>query len=247
MKKTLKTLSALLTYPTEDLQHAVPVMQTALDEEGCLPEKHRDWLDRILEELATGDLFDCQERYVLLFDRTRSLSLHLFEHVHGESRDRGQAMVDLQQLYETNGLYLKERELPDFIPLFIEFLSTLSIDQAQPLLAEPAHIFEAIRMRLEKRKSTYSSVFSALQILVDEKPNKATVDAMLAQPDPDPNDLEALDAAWEDEEVKFGPDAMACGKDNLSAKLRAGQRLAPGVEPPEPKRPIITYTSTNRA
>lgn len=247
MKKTLKILSALLTYPTEDLRRAVPDMRAALDEEGCLPEKNRDRLDRILEDLATRDLFDCQERYVLLFDRTRSLSLHLFEHIHGESRDRGQAMVDLQQLYESKGLYLKERELPDFIPLFIEFLSTLPADQAVPLLAEPAHIFEAIRMRLKKRKSTYSSVFSALQILAREKPNKAHVDAMLSEPDPDANDLEALDAAWEDEEVKFGPDAMACGKDNLSAKLRAGQRPAPGIESPKPKRPIITHTPSNRA
>lgn len=106
MRKTLKILSALLTYPTAEMQSAVPEMRRALDEEAWLPQKNRDRLDRILEEIKTGDLYDLQERYVLLFDRTRSLSLHLFEHVHGESRDRGQAMVDLMSLYERHGLVM---------------------------------------------------------------------------------------------------------------------------------------------
>ena len=100
MTQTLKVLSALLSYPTAELQAAVPEMRAALDAEARLPPKNRDRLERMLEELASGDLYDLQERYVLLFDRTRSLSLHLFEHVHGESRDRGQAMVDLKALYE---------------------------------------------------------------------------------------------------------------------------------------------------
>ncbi len=247
MKKTLKVLSALLSYPTEDMVAAIPELRAALDEEGCFPEKNRDRLDRIIEELATNDLYDMQERYVLLFDRTRSLSLHLFEHVHGESRDRGQAMVDLQQLYETHDLQPRKKELPDFVPLFLEFLSMLPADEARSMLAEPVHIFEAIRMRLKKRKSAYSSVFSALSILAKQKPNKETVEALLSEPDPDPNDLEALDAAWQDEEVKFGPEAMAeCGKDTLSSKLRAGNRAAPGVEWPEAKRTVFTHTPTNR-
>src|SRR5690606_9876660 len=106
MKNTLKALSALLTYPTAELQAAVPEMRSAIELEGILPQKCRLEMNRILEELATWDLYELQERYVLLFDRTRSLSLNLFEHVHGESRDRGQAMVDLKTLYERHGLEL---------------------------------------------------------------------------------------------------------------------------------------------
>ena len=121
MRKTLKVLSALLTYPTAELQAAVPEMRAALDAENRLPQKNRHRIDRILEELANGDLFDLQERYVLLFDRTRSLSLHLFEHVHGESRDRGQAMVDLKALYERHGLFMSSSELPDHLPLSWSF------------------------------------------------------------------------------------------------------------------------------
>jgi len=250
MRKTLKVLSALLTYPTAQLQAAVPEMRAALDAENRLPQKNRDRVDRILEELANGDLFDLQARYVLLFDRTRSLSLHLFEHVHGESRDRGQAMVDLMALYEQHGLAMTSSDLPDHLPLFLEFLSELPETEAQDLIEQTAHVLEAIRQRLKKRKATYSSVFSCAQALAHAKPQDAVVTALMGEPDEDPNDLAALDAAWEEEEVVFGPGAAAasqCGKDGIAAKVRAARRPAPDMPPSTPKRPVITYSQSNRA
>jgi nitrate reductase delta subunit len=250
MRRTLKILSALLAYPTAELQTAVPDMRVALDADGCLPQKNRDRLDRILEEIATGDIYDLQERYVLLFDRTRSLSLHLFEHVHGENRDRGQAMVDLKALYERHGLFLASSELPDYLPLFLEFLSEIPQAEARELLDEVAHVLEAIRLRLKKRNVTYTSVFSCAQVLAHARPQTEVVAALMSEPDEDPNDLAALDAAWEEEEVTFGPAAAAaaqCGKDGLAAKLRAARRPAPGVPAPEPKRPVVTYSPSNRA
>ena len=250
MRRTLKVLSALLSYPTAELQAAVPEMRKALDAEARLPEKNRDRIDRILEELVSGDLYDLQERYVLLFDRTRSLSLHLFEHVHGESRDRGQAMVDLKALYERHGLSMSSSELPDHLPLFLEFLSQIPEPETQELLEETAHVLEAIRLRLKKRKSTYSSVFSCAQALAHVKPQTDVVTALMGEPDEDPNDLAALDAAWEEEEVTFGPAAAAaaqCGKDGLASKIRAARRPAPGMPVQEPRRPVVTYTPANRA
>jgi nitrate reductase molybdenum cofactor assembly chaperone NarJ/NarW len=250
MRKTLKVLSVLLSYPTPELQSAVPEMRAALDAEACLPQKNRDRLDRILEEIATGDLYDLQERYVLLFDRTRSLSLHLFEHVHGESRDRGQAMVDLKALYEQHGMAMNSSELPDHLPLFLEFLSQIPQAEARDLLDETSHVLEAIRLRLKKRKVLYSSVFSCAQALARAKPQSDVVAALSDEVAEDPNDLAALDAAWEEEEVTFGPGAAAvaqCGKDGLGAKLRAARRPAPGMPAPEPKRPVVTYGQSNRA
>ncbi len=250
MRKTLKVLSALLTYPSAELQAAVPQMRAALDAEARLPPKNRDRIDRILEELATGDLFDLQERYVLLFDRTRSLSLHLFEHVHGESRDRGQAMVDLKALYEQYGLAITSNDLPDHLPLFLEFLSETTEAEAQDLIEQTAHVLEAIRLRLEKRNVPYSSVFSSIQVLAHAKPQDSVVAALMGEPDEDPNDLAALDAAWEEEEVRFGPGAAAasqCGKDGIAAKLRAARRPAPNMPQPTPKRPVVTYSQSNRA
>jgi nitrate reductase delta subunit len=250
MRKTLKVLSALLSYPTVELQAAVPELRAALDSEARLPRHNRDRLERLLEEVGTGDLYDLQERYVLLFDRTRSLSLHLFEHVHGESRDRGQAMVDLRAVYERHGLAMSSSELPDHLPLFLEFLSEIPEAEAQELLEETSHVLEAIRLRLKKRKVAYSSVLSCAQALAHAKPQTEIVAALMGEADEDPNDLAALDAAWEEEEVTFGPAAAAaaqCGKDGLAAKLRAARRPAPGVPVSEPKRPIITTSASNRA
>ncbi|MCL4766544.1 MAG: nitrate reductase molybdenum cofactor assembly chaperone [Hyphomicrobiaceae bacterium] len=246
MKKTLKVLSAVLSYPTAELQAAVPEIRAALDQEARLPQKCRDRTDRILDQLATWDLYELQERYILLFDRTRSLSLSLFEHVHGEGRDRGQAMVDLKQLYERHGLELASNELPDYLPLFLEFLSVIPEAEARELLGETAHILEAIRQRLKKRKAPYSSVFSSLQALSRSAPASEILDAMLAAPDDDPDDLEALDAAWVDEEVKFGPGAATeCGTDDIAARIRAARRPAAGVEQNtgRGKRPVVTYTT----
>jgi nitrate reductase delta subunit len=234
---TFKALSALLSYPTAELQQAVPELAAALDGEALISASIRRQLDLLLLEIARGDLYDLQEQYVLLFDRTRSLSLHLFEHVHGESRDRGQAMIDLKSLYESKGLELDAAELPDYVPLFLEFLATQPRAEAYELLGQPAHIFSALAERLRKRYSGYEAVFLSLVALATAKPKGEDISALLAQPDPDANDLEALDAAWEDEPVNFGPNASSC-KDTLIEKIRAGRRPAPGVAQPA-TRPVM--------
>jgi nitrate reductase molybdenum cofactor assembly chaperone NarJ/NarW len=122
--RTLKVLSALLTYPTPELIAAADELKVVIAREGVLPRTHAAGVTALIDDLASRDLFDAQERYILLFDRTRSLSLHLFEHVHGESRDRGQAMVDLIKLYEDGGYEPTAAELPDFLPLFLEYAAT---------------------------------------------------------------------------------------------------------------------------
>lgn len=236
MTRTLKALSALLSYPSAELQNAVPELVSAIDEEALLSAAVRGQLEELINELATGDLYDLQERYVLLFDRTRSLSLHLFEHVHGESRDRGQAMIDLKSMYENGGLEIEAAELPDFAPLFLEFLSTRPRGEAYELLGQPAHIFAALAERLRKRRSAYEAVFRALTALAAAKPKADDLSALLSEPDPEATDLAALDAAWEDEPVSFGPNAGNGCKDGLIAKIRAGRRPAPGVAEAVPQR-----------
>jgi nitrate reductase delta subunit len=237
MTRTFKVLSALLSYPTASMQMAMPEFADAIDREALLPAAIRRQLRTLLDELATGDLYDLQERYVLLFDRTRSLSLHLFEHVHGESRDRGQAMVDLKAMYENAGLVIAANELPDYVPLFLEFLSTRPLAEARELLGQTAHILAALAERLGRRQSNYRAVFDALVAIASEAPRRDIVDELLKSPDTDPMDLAALDAAWEEEEVRFGPGAQgqgACGHEGLIAKLRHARRA---VDPaPSPLR-----------
>ncbi|MES2711716.1 MAG: nitrate reductase molybdenum cofactor assembly chaperone [Pseudomonadota bacterium] len=246
--RTLKVLSALLTYPTPDLVAAGPELRAVLDRDAVLPRRERAALDALIADLAACDMYDAQERYILLFDRTRSLSLHLFEHVHGESRDRGQAMVDLIKVYEDGGFSPTTAELPDFLPLFLEYAATRAPADAIELIGQPGHVFAALRERLAKRSSPYEAVFAALAALSRAKLDAAALAALRAEPDPEPDDLEALDAAWEEEEVTFGPASAssACGTDTLAAKLRQAGRPAPGLEPPPGQRPrtIVTHRTT---
>lgn len=241
--KTLKCLSALLCYPTGELRAALGEIAAVLDREGLLSRANRAAVQCLIDDLAGRDLIDAQERYVLLFDRTRSLSLHLFEHVHGESRDRGQAMVDLLRVYEEGGYAPTAGELPDFLPLFLEFASTCEPKAAIDLLAQPAHVLAALRERLAKRKSPYAAVFAALVALARAKPDAETLERLLAEPEAEPDDLAALDAQWQDEEVTFGPGAAdACGRDGLAAKLRQARRPAPGIgRKSQGSRTIVTH------
>ena len=117
--KTFKVLSALLGYPTEELIAAAPEFAAVLKTEKFLSSTRRQAVEALIDEIAAGDVYELQERYGLLFDRSKTLALHLFEHVHGESRDRGQAMVDLKAMYEEAGLFIAANELPQSIEKFL--------------------------------------------------------------------------------------------------------------------------------
>ncbi len=235
MMRTFKVLSALLSYPTEALIEAAPEFPAVLDAEKLVPAACRGAVDALIEEIAAGELYDLQERYGLLFDRSKTLALHLFEHVHGESRDRGQAMVDLKAMYENAGLTIAANELPDYVPLFLEFLSTQPVAEARELLGQTAHIFAALAERLGRRQSSYKAIFDALVAIPAEAPRRDIVDELLKAPDTDPMDLVALDAAWEEEEVRFGPGAQgqgACSHEGLIAKLRHARRAVDPASSP---------------
>lgn len=212
MTNAFKALSLLLSYPTAELKMAADDIRSVICEgvEGPIWALHK--LDCLIEDLNSLDLYELQERYVFLFDRTRSLSLYLFEHVHGESRDRGQAMVDLKALYEQAGLEIDARELPDFLPLFLECLSLLPAAEARALLAEPVAVITALKERLTKRKSHYAPIFALLEAMAAAAPSANELAELRSAPDDDPNDFAALDAAWEDEPVIFGPDQAGCPK-----------------------------------
>ena len=165
---TLKVLSRLLTYPGAELAGASAAITGALEAEALLDADARAALAPLVTALADDDLYDLQEAYVSLFDRTRRLSLHLFEHVHGESRDRGQAMVGLAALYQKAGLSISANELPDFLPLFLEYAATRPLPEVQSLLGDVDHILAALEGRLAERGSRYAAVFTALRGLAGD-------------------------------------------------------------------------------
>lgn len=209
MDRSLKALSLLLSYPTRELQEAAPEIGGVLAAETRLTAAARRALRPLMEEIGGGDLYDIEERYVGLFDRSRTLSLNLFEHVHGESRDRGGAMVDLVETYRAGGFEPATSELPDHLPVLLEFLATQPAPEARGILADAAHILAAVGERLERRESPYAAVFAALVQLAGATADREAVAELLETPDDDPNDLEALDAVWQESEVLFGPDPAA--------------------------------------
>lgn len=204
--RTLKAISLILSYPTTELQAAMPEISAVILSDTRMTTALRRSLSPILDALSESDIYDLQETYVALFDRSRTLSLNLFEHVHGESRDRGGAMVSLVETYREAGFDPATSELPDHLPVLLEFLAMRPFSEMQEILTDAAHILEALSTRLIRRESAYASVFAALLQIAKAKPNKVALAEMLEQPDDDPDDLEALDAVWEESEVTFGPD-----------------------------------------
>lgn len=218
--QSLRALSALLCYPTAETMAALDELSAVLRSDPLLPPDRLAALDTFIAELRTLPLLDAEERYVTLFDRNRSLSLHLYEHVHGESRDRGQAMVRLATLYALHGLEVTARELPDYLPLYLEFLSQPPDRAARSMLAEAAHVIAALATKLEARHSRYAAVLRAVEALAAQAPRIEQVNEALTALDPAADSPAALDAAWEEEAVRFNAGAAvndmagaaACGR-----------------------------------
>ena len=189
MNGTLRVLSALLGYPGAETRRDLPEMRDMLRRESALPMARLDELESFMASLAAQDPLDAEADYVALFDCGRATSLHLFEHVHGESRDRGPAMVDLAKTYEEAGLLLASGELPDYLPLVLEYASTQPKHAARAFLGEIAHIVNAIHAAVAARGSAYAAPLAAIIELAGEKvlavvPERdAPVDESWAEPE----------------------------------------------------------------
>jgi nitrate reductase delta subunit len=219
MIKTLKILGALLTYPTEDMIKVLPEMMEELVSEKWLPEKSLHEISKLAEALQSEDIYDLQETYVALFDRTPSLSLYMFEHIHGDSRDRGQALVDLDEVYRDTGLYNDSEHTPDYLPLFLEYLALLPAGEAKENLEGPSDVFVALAARLKKRDSLYSSVIEALPVLCGRKPDKDLVRKALETADGHIPSQKEMDDVWE-EQFAMEVSSATAGADGDCPKAR---------------------------
>ena len=217
LSHSLRVLSALLSYPDAQLRRHLPEMSDLMRDERALSLSRRLELDALMDALRSGDPLQTEADYVELFDRGRSTSLHLFEHVHGDSRDRGPALIDLGQTFEAAGLVLVEGELPDYLPAVLEFVSTQPPREARAFLGEMAHIFNAIFGALQQRESAYASVLGALLDLAGEK----------AQPVKPPVE-QALDESWAEPVVFDGCSSKGQAKPNEVQPIHIvrGARLA---------------------
>ena len=229
---TFKALGALLDYPTAELQQAADEIEQALAEERALPAAELDGVRAFVDRLRGGEIMDLQEYWIGVFDRSKRLALHLYEHSYGESRDRGQEMVNLALVYRMNGFELNASEMPDYLPLFLEFLSVIPEVHARRYLTDAIEIIEALRVRLEERDSTYAALLGALVTLASRHADEAEVEAILASEPQDPKDLEELDREWAEDPVDFSagsalkdcPYAGVAARDRATELARAGAK-----------------------
>ena len=209
MTLTLRVLAHLLSYPGAGLREHLQPMREALHSERALGSGRLAELDALINRLQSDPALETEAAFVELFDRGRGTALHLFEHVHGDSRDRGPAMVDLIKTYEQAGLYMAPDELPDHLTVVLEYASTQPPAAASAFLGEISHILQVIFGALSKRESAYASVLAAVIELAGEKvpavrfsaltgkPAKADTALASAQAEP------SLDESWE-EPLAFG-------------------------------------------
>lgn len=208
----LNLLSHLLDYP----QHSVYTHELEIRDiiaEADLDRELKRKLERFLNVYTAMPLLEWQAEYDGLFERGRSLGLWLFEHVHGESRDRGQAMVDLTAKYREAGLEIAERQLPDYIPMFLEFLATQGDDNARLWLREVEHILALLQCRLESRNSPYAALFETLLAVANSELDLTAARKQVANEERD-DTRKAIDKEWQEEEVTFGADSLdaSCAK-----------------------------------
>lgn len=185
---TLRVLARLLSYPGAELRGHLDELREVLRREAALLPPRLAEVEALIESIASQSPLDAEADYVQLFDSGRRTSLQLFEHVHGDSRDRGPALVDLARTFEAAGLLLAEGEMPDYLPVVLEYASTQPPPEARAFLAEMAHILSAIYSALAKRRSRYAAVLGALIELAGEQvapmdvPEEEPVDATWAEP-----------------------------------------------------------------
>ena len=219
---TLRVLAALLSYPDAERRGHLPEMAQVLRAEHALPAGRLAELDALIGRLDGGEPLDIEADYVQIFDRGRATSLHLFEHVHGDSRERGPAMIDLAKTYENAGLFLAEGEMPDFLPVALEFASTQPPREARAFLAEMAHILNTIFAALQKRRSAYASVLGALLELAGERVQPVEVEIE-----------EPIDVVWEEPPVFDGCSTKGQSRPGQPQPIRI-VRTAPRAEGARP-------------
>lgn len=217
---SLRVLARLLSYPDAELRDQLAGMREALHAEKAVGAGRLVELDALITTLAQGDALENEAEYVQMFDRGRATSLHLFEHVHGDSRDRGPAMIDLAQTYEKAGLFLAPGEMPDYLPVVLEFVSTQPPREARAFLAEMAHIFNAIFNALQQRQSAYASVLGALLEFAGEKAH-----AVKVVPD------DELDTTWEEPVVFDGCSSKGQAKPNQPQPIHIVRNDAARTKP----------------
>lgn len=161
MNTEFKALSCMLCYPCAQIKDGVDEIAESIRINSDLSQRNKEALGKFLNEYKKTSLADLQKEYVGTFDIGRKASLNLFEHMHGDSRERGAALVSLKKLYEERGLQVESSEFADYLPMFLEFLSGIRRDEALVYLVAAAPYIARIHNELQKSASRWEPVVEA--------------------------------------------------------------------------------------
>ena len=153
--------SVLLGYPDDDLVARLPALRAAVRE---LPGPVGEHLGRFLARLELDPLVELAADYVDTFDHTRRCCLYLTYYAHGDTRNRGMALLKFKNAYRIAGLQLAEDELPDHLSVVLEFGATSDATTATRLLTEHRAGLELLRLALVDRGSPYADVLEAVSL-----------------------------------------------------------------------------------
>ncbi|HEY0634261.1 MAG TPA: nitrate reductase molybdenum cofactor assembly chaperone [Gammaproteobacteria bacterium] len=156
-------LSRLLDYPEPDLKGHVEFMRKLIAHEPSLNTAERGVISAFLDYLEATPQITLEEGYVQTFDMIPEHSLHLTHHLFGDDRGRGPALVDLGEHYKGMGLEVKAGELPDYLPLILEYVSTLDEMEARVFLADAHKVVTVIAANLEQAGSPYAPLLRLVE------------------------------------------------------------------------------------
>ncbi|MCO6523554.1 MAG: nitrate reductase molybdenum cofactor assembly chaperone [Candidatus Schmidhempelia sp.] len=232
--QSLAVMSYLLDYPDNDLWHKKQSLINAVSASNLVTHTQKKQLIEFIESYLAQDLFDAQEDYIDTFDTNHNTSLLLFEHIHGDSRERGQAMVELLAQYEQAGFTLSAKQLPDYLPLFLEFLAHQSRETALFWLGQIVIILRLLSLRLAKQSSSYQLLLDVLYELSDQQIDDTLLKQQVAQEKIDLSP-HALDKIWQEEHILFNA-GSACNSTTHCPSSTQSQTPTYYVEVGENKR-----------
>ncbi len=175
VRRLLAVASMLLCYPD---QAAVGRLALVERSAGSLPPASREPITRFTGWLSSVDLLDAQAHYVEIFDRRRKACLYLTYFLNGDTRGRGMALVEFKEAYQAAGFDVPPSELPDFLPVVLEFGSVGDLAVALEQLARHRAGVELLEKALRQFDSPYADVVTALLPVVPPAPAGPTAEEL---------------------------------------------------------------------
>lgn len=163
-----RIVSSLLEYPDAGLRAALPeIRAAAIGADDLTPEERTTllaFLDK-LEARVTREPLVLEEEYVRTFDMVPEHSMHMTHHLIGEDKNRGPALIDLGEYYKGYGFELnaEAKELPDYLPLMLEFVSLLDAEEAKLFLSRWTKVLRQLRVNLEDGGSPYADLIQLVE------------------------------------------------------------------------------------